>query len=170
MKTFRILFLVIAAAVLSTVQANAQTFRGQKSFGVDAGYISRNKSALAGIQFQYSFSSHFRVAPGARCIFRNNDRDAFQLDLDTHYPFNFTGDRAALYPILGVNYSWWNDHTHDAESSEDVTTRKRNLGLNAGAGFEFTASSTLKVHIDARYSLVKSNSSMQLTLGIAYLF
>lgn len=170
MKTFRILFLVIAAAVLSTVQANAQTFRGQKSFGVDAGYISRNKSALAGIQFQYSFSSHFRVAPGARCIFRNNDRDAFQLDLDTHYPFNFTGNRAALYPILGVNYSWWNDHTHSPESSEDVTTRKHNLGLNAGAGFEITATSTLKVHIDARYSLVKSNSSMQLTLGIAYLF
>lgn len=151
--------------------AEAQCVRDQKSFGVDAGYVSRNKSAVAGIQFQYGFSSHFRVAPGARCIFRNNDRDAIQLDLDTHYPFNFTGDRAALYPIVGLNYSWWNNHSRPQDApEEDVSTRKRNFGLNAGAGFEYTASPTLKIHIEARYSMVKSNSSLQLTAGIAYIF
>lgn len=108
---------------------------------------------------------------GARCIFRNNDRDAIQLDLDTHYPFNFTGNRAALYPIIGLNYSWWNSHNRTENApDEDVSTRKRNFGLNAGAGFEFTASPTLKIHIEARYSMVKSNSSAQLTAGIAYIF
>ena len=165
------LFAILPLLMSSAPAAKAQCVRGQKSFGVDAGYVSRNKSVVAGIQFQYGFSSHFRVAPGARCIFRNNDRDAIQLDLDTHYPFNFTGDRAALYPIIGLNYSWWNSHnrTEDAPD-EDVSTRKRNFGLNAGAGFEFTASPTLKIHIEARYSMVKSNSSAQLTAGIAYIF
>ena len=198
------LFAILPLLMSSAPAAKAQCVRGQKSFGVDAGYVSRNKSVVAGIQFQYGFSSHFRVAPGARCIFRNNDRDAIQLDLDTHYPFNFTGNRAALYPIIGLNYSWWNSHnrTEDAPDEdvptgnraalypliglnyswwnshnrtehapdEDVSTRKRNFGLNAGAGFEFTASPTLKIHIEARYSMVKSNSSAQLTAGIAYIF
>lgn len=165
------LFAILPLLMSSAPAAKAQCVRGQKSFGVDAGYVSRNKSVVAGIQFQYGFSSHFRVAPGARCIFRNNDRDAIQLDLDTHYPFNFTGNRAAFYPIIGLNYSWWNSHnrTEDAPD-EDVSTRKRNFGLNAGAGFEFTASPTLKIHIEARYSMVKSNSSAQLTAGIAYIF
>lgn len=172
LRPISVLFAALTLLISSAPAAKAQCVRGQKSFGVDAGYVSRNKSAVAGIQFQYGFSSHFRVAPGARCIFRNNDRDAIQLDLDTHYPFNFTGDRAALYPIVGLNYSWWNSHSRpqDAEEQEDVSTRKRNFGLNAGAGFEFTASSTLKIHIEARYSMVKSNSSVQLTAGIAYIF
>ncbi len=174
-KYLRVICALLAALPLLmsfAPTATAQCVRGQKSFGVDAGYVSRNKSVVAGLQFQYGFSSHFRVAPGARCIFRNNDRDAIQLDLDTHYPFNFTGDRAALYPIVGLNYSWWNSHSHpeDAAEDEDVSTRKRNFGLNAGAGFEFTASPTLKIHIEARYSMVKSNSSAQLTAGIAYIF
>lgn len=165
------LFAILPLLMSSAPAAKAQCVRGQKSFGVDAGYVSRNKSAVAGIQFQYGFSSHFRVAPGARCIFRNNDRDAIQLDLDTHYPFNFTGNRAALYPIIGLNYSWWNSHNRTENApDEDVSTRKRNFGLNAGAGFEFTASPTLKIHIEARYSMVKSNSSAQLTAGIAYIF
>lgn len=165
------LFAILPLLMSSVPVAKAQCVRGQKSFGVDAGYVSRNKSAVAGIQFQYGFSSHFRVAPGARCIFRNNDRDAIQLDLDTHYPFNFTGNRAALYPIIGLNYSWWNSHNRTENApDEDVSTRKRNFGLNAGAGFEFTASPTLKIHIEARYSMVKSNSSAQLTAGIAYIF
>lgn len=165
------LFAILPLLMSSAPAAKAQCVRGQKSFGVDAGYVSRNKSVVAGIQFQYGFSSHFRVAPGARCIFRNNDRDAIQLDLDTHYPFNFTGNRAALYPIIGLNYSWWNSHNRTENApDEDVSTRKRNFGLNAGAGFEFTASPTLKIHIEARYSMVKSNSSAQLTAGIAYIF
>lgn len=172
---FRVICIIVAALSLLAVsapEANAQCARGQKSFGVNAGYVTRNKSAVAGIEFQYGFSSHFRIAPGARCIFRNNDRDAIQLDLDTHYPFTFTGDRAALYPIVGLNYSWWNSHsrTQDPAEEEDVSTRKRNFGLNAGAGFEFTATPTLKLHFEARYSMVKSNSSLQLAAGIAYIF
>lgn len=174
-KHFRLTCIIAAALSLlavSTPEASAQCARGQKSFGVNAGYVTRNKSAVAGIEFQYGFSSHFRIAPGARCIFRNNDRDAIQLDLDTHYPFNFTGDRAALYPIVGLNLSWWNSHsrTQDSAVDEDVSTRKRNFGLNAGAGFEFTATPTLKLHFEARYSMVKSNSSLQLAAGIAYIF
>lgn len=167
------LSLVLAFATL-LFPINGFAAKGEKTFGLKTGYVSRNKSALAGLMFQYSFSDHFRLSPQAACIFRSNDRDAFQIDLDAQFPFAFTGNRAALYPIAGLNYSSWNMHATVTDendlTSKDVSSRSGYLGLNAGCGFEVKATETLKLNLEARYSLVKSNSSVQITVGIGYIF
>lgn len=167
------ILLVSLLTLLPITAVNIHAAKGDKTFGVQSGYVSRNKSALVGITFQCGISDHFRLAPSAECIFRHDDRDAFQINLDAHFPFSFTGDRAALYPIAGLNYSSWNRHSteiDDNQISKDVSTRSGYMGLNAGCGFEFKASSTLKLNIEARYSLVKSNSSAQISVGIGYMF
>lgn len=172
LNTLRIL-IVSSLTLLPIAATNIHAAKGEKTFGVKTGYVSRNKSALAGITFQCGISDHFRLAPSAECIFRHDDRDALQIDLDAHFPFSFTGERAALYPIAGINYSSWNRHSteiDDDQESKDVSTRSGYLGLNAGCGFEFKASSTLKLSLEARYSLVKSNSSVQISVGIGYMF
>ncbi len=174
MKRLRFVLVLLAAiAALSLPQATLAQ-KGEKCFGVKTGYVSRNRSALAGIYFQYAFSDHFRLSPEAEVAFRHKDRDALQLNLDCHVPFVFhEQSKADVYPIAGICYASWNRHYSEAEDDgelKDVSTRKGYFGLNFGAGFDLKASESLKLSLEARYSLVKSNSGVQISLGIGYIF
>jgi len=164
----------IAIFALLCLSMPGQAFARDNTFGVKTGYVSRNKSALAGIYFQYGFSEHFRLAPSAECVFRRDNRDAFIIDLDAQFPFSVssTSGKSALYPIAGVTYASWNRHLTKEESKrdDDVSTRTGRFGLNLGAGFELKVSPTLKLSLEAKYGLVKANSAFQLSLGIGYVF
>ena len=171
-KNLRLAAILLAFISLAIPQ-NASAQKGEKTFGVKTGFISRNTSALAGLYFQYSFSDHFRLAPDAEVAFRHKDRDAFIFDIDCHFPFSFAqGGKTALYPLAGITYASWNRHQskEETDADNDVSTRKSSLGMNLGAGFELKASPTLKLALEARYSLVKANSSLQLALSIGYIF
>ena len=162
-----------AAFFFGVVDAEAAS-RGEKTFGVRTGYVSRNKSADAGLFFQYTFSEHFRLQPAADIVFRHDDRDAFMIDLNAQVPFAMSTPNFSLYPFAGLNYSSWNYHSpmQDTEDrfSDDVTTRKNRFGVNLGAGFDLKLSETLKLNLEAGYTLVKSNSALRILVGIGYVF
>lgn len=162
---------VICLTGLST-QADAQIVKGEKSLGPKVGYVSKNKTAVAGLAFQYAFTSHFRIAPELGYIFRHNDLDAFAFDINGHVPFNFTGEKVAFYPLAGLNYSSWSHHFDREElmETDDVSTRTNRFGLNLGAGFDLRCSETLKLTIEAKYTLMKVYSTTVLTVGISYVF
>lgn len=162
--------LLILAAALAIVSARAGSIAGEKTFGPKLGYFSHNKSAVAGLTFTYAFSDHFRLAPEAGVIFRHNDQDAFVFDLNAHFPFGFDTRVVALYPVVGLTYNSWGTHLRSEEFNEDVTSHRNRLGANIGAGFDLRCSSTLRLNIEAKYSLVKSFSSLVLTAGISYVF
>ncbi len=158
---------------LSSPDATAAE-RGEKTFGVRTGYVSRNKSADAGLFFQYTFSEHFRLQPAADIVFRHEDRDAFMIDLNAQVPFAMSTANFSLYPFAGLNYSSWNYH-YPAEIggdrfSDDVTSRKNRFGVNIGAGFDLKLSETLKINLEAGYTLVKSNNALRILVGIGYVF
>ena len=67
---------LVAMVLMLGFEATAQVERGQKSFGPKAGFNTRNSSAIAGLTFDYAFSSHVRIAPSIGIAFRNKDRDA----------------------------------------------------------------------------------------------
>ena len=169
--------LMLAAILASSPSAAAQDDSAsdwrlqRKTFGVKAGYITRNESAVAGLFFQYRFTDHFRLAPDVECAFSHNNRDAFMVNIDTHYPFEVnTRGNATIYPIAGVNYSSWKRRFDDLANDKDTSQKTTNFGLNLGAGFDLTLSRTLKLNLEARYTLVKHNSNLQVTVGIGYLF
>lgn len=143
----------------------------EKIFGVKAGWISRNESALAGLAFQYRFSEHFRLGADAEIAFRNKDRDALLIDIDTQYPIDCSS-RVEFYPILGANFSAWSLHQtiEEEEESNDVTSRTSRFGLNFGCGLGVKVSQTLRLNFEARGTLVKGNNAARITAGIAYVF
>ena len=118
-----------------SAEADAQITKGEKSLGPKVGYVSKNKTAVAGLVFQYAFNNHFRIAPELGYIFRHNNLDAFEVDINGHVPFNFTGDKVAFYPLAGLHYSSWSHHLQREEiiDDDDVTTRTSRFGLNLGA-------------------------------------
>ncbi len=158
--------------IASSSQADAQIVKGEKSLGPKIGYASKNKSAVAGLVFQYAFSEHFRLAPELGYIFRHDNLDAFQFDINAHMPFSFTGEKVAFYPLAGLNYSSWSHHFDRSEllETDDVSTRTSRFGLNLGAGFDLRCTKTLKLTLEAKYTLMKGYSNTAITAGISYVF
>ncbi len=160
---------LVAMVLMLGFEATAQVERGQKSFGPKAGFNTRNSSAIAGLTFDYAFSSHVRIAPSIGIAFRNKDRDALLIDIDMHFPIS-TSAKADFYPLAGVTYNSWSRHGIKPESHDDVTTHQNSFGLNAGAGWEIRLTSALRVGIEAKYTLVRHNPNGQFLARIAYVF
>lgn len=154
----------------ATASARDSYSRGEKSFGPRVGFATRNTSATAGLVFEYSFSRHVRIAPQAGIIFRHKDLDALTVDVDVQFPLPFAGDRCAFYPLVGVNFTSWNRHGMDPDTNKDVNTHVNRFGGNAGVGLEMKCTSTLKVNLEAKYTLIKSYPGAQISAGIAYVF
>ncbi len=174
MKKSLIIGAVSAAALaFSTPSACAQIQKGEKSFGPKIGYVSHNKSAVAGLVFQYTFSQPLRISPEIGCAFRNNDEDAFLVDLNFHVPFGIVdSEKVAIYPLAGLAFNSWSRHgvKPDEADDVDVTTHTNRFGANLGAGFDLRCSSTLRLNLEAKYTLIKSYSALYLTAGISYVF
>ncbi len=161
---------LLSAMALAPSEMNAQTHRGEKSFGPRAGYVSRNESGLAGLVFQYSFSEHVRIAPSVDIIFRHRDKDGFAVNADMHFPFAFASGRAAFYPLAGFNFTSWGLHNIDHASGKDVTSHSTSAGLNMGAGVELRCTSSLKLGLEARYTLMRHYPTAVVCASIAYVF
>lgn len=160
-----------ALAVALVLPAQAQIKAGEKSLGPKLGFASHNTSAFAGLVFNYAFSQHLRIAPQIGCVFRHKDRDALLIDLDFHVPFGIvSNDKAALYPLAGLAFNSWSRHGVDITSGEDVTSHINRFGGNLGAGFDLRCNQSLRLNFEAKYTLVKSYSSLYIGAGISYVF
>ncbi len=120
--------------------------------------------------FQYSFSRHVRIAPEASIVFRHKNLDALMVDIDMQFPLQLESDRMAFYPILGLDFTSWNRHHVQEGSKKDVSNHVNRFGANAGAGFEIRCTPTLKVFLEAKYTLVKTYPGATLAAGLAYVF
>ncbi|MDE6157179.1 MAG: porin family protein [Muribaculaceae bacterium] len=156
--------------LLSATGANAQVERGQKSFGPKVGFVSNNTSATAGLTFNYAFSRHVRISPELGVIFRHKNRDGLTADLNVQFPLGFGKGKGAFYPLVGANFTSWGRHYTSPEDSKDVTSHTNTLGLNAGAGLEMNCTSSLRLSLEARYTLMKHYPTAFVTAGITYVF
>lgn len=164
---------LLTAAAACLPAAAADQPRGQKTFGVYAGYSSRNESAIAGINFTYRFTSHFRLAPSADYTFRHHGEDAFDLSLNAHIPFAIApACRLAIYPIAGIGYSEckWNTSATLQAYAADSKHRLDRFGINAGAGIELMATPTMRLAAEATWRGRKDFSSAIVSLSIGYVF
>lgn len=172
MKSSRFVAAIIAAMLVCVLPDSASALgKGEKSLGFRAGYTSSNQSAVAGMYFQYAFSSHFRLAPDVDYSFRHNGNDAFSINLNAHVPFGFSADRLAFYPLAGLNYTSWNIHKiDDIADNDDTKSRIDRLGLNVGAGLEYYVKPTLKLAFEGKYRWTRDYNSGVFTVSIGYIF
>lgn len=146
----------------------------EKVLGVQAGYISRNRSAEAGLFFQYSFSRVVRASLDVSMAMRNHDRDALLIGLNAQFPLLHAG-KWEFYPLVGLSYASWAHHqvfyTDDSGvNGNDVTDRHGRFGINAGIGTGVKVTQSLKLKFEAMYTGVKSNNAARVLVGIGYSF
>lgn len=157
--TKRLIFLIITiAAATSSLLAQS----GEKTVGLLAGYTTESRSVVAGLFFQYRCSSLLRLAPDCQIAIKNNNRSAFIFNGNAHFLIK-TSSKTNIYPLVGLTYHNWKYYNSDREN-------KNRFGGNIGAGFEVMATSTLKLSVEAKYSLIKDFSSGNFFASIGYLF
>lgn len=157
--TQKLLFGLAAAAAL-LIPSTARAQRGEKTLGVMGGYAGYNNSGLAGVYFQYGITDHVRVAPEIGCAFRNNGKSGFFISADMQFPFRIVRG-FSLYPLAGVTMNSW--------SKVGSNTLNR-AGLDFGGGAELYLTSSLKISLEGKYSLMKSTSGAFVNLGLGYVF
>lgn len=140
---------LIAMSILAVPAAMAVGERGEKTVGLTAGYNTRNKSAQAGLYFQYRLSRLWRLAPDVAYVFRNDSHDATVFNFNLHMPVALRSNMN-FYPLAGINYSSWSFKPGNAlpdYDGDDVTERYNKFGFNAGGGFELYATDNLKLFL-----------------------
>lgn len=165
----RLACLLVALVVSMAVPMAAQTVKGEKTFGLHAGFVTRNTSAVGGLSFTYSFSRHVRIAPSADVYFRHNNLDALAISVDMHFPVAMSA-KSAFYPIAGAAYTSWGRHNIADESMKDVTSHTNGLGLNVGAGVDFRTSESVRICLEARYTLMQHLPTAIVAVGFGYVF
>ncbi len=173
-KLLALLLTIITFASNSPLSAESPSLP-RKTLGILAGYDTRNKSAEAGIFFQYRASKLLRIAPDLTYIARRKGTDALALNLNVHFPFavSRTG-RVNVYPLVGINYTSWNFHPgsemRSGTDDDDVTRRDNKLGLNLGGGMDVLITSTLKLRFEGKWVGAKRASTGDFAVGIGYAF
>lgn len=170
MESIKRLLVAVVLGVMAVGAAFGQVDRGEKMVGVNVGYASENASAVAGLSFRYAVSKWVRIVPEVGCVFRHHDKDAFLVNLNAQVPFSFGTKTVDLYPLAGFAYNSWSRHHLMDTNGNDVTHRDNRFGANFGAGFDFRCTRTLNVGIEAKYTFVKTYTSLYLTASISYVF
>ena len=103
-------------------------------------------------------------------VFRHDNLDALQIDINGHFTFPVASDRLAVYPLAGVNFTSWGRHDINDEDGNDVTNHVNRFGLNMGAGLELRFTSALRLSLEAKYQLMKTYPGAVVSFGIGYVF
>lgn len=166
----RLAGIALLACVAWGASASEHNFHGEKTLGVRVGYAGYSQSALAGVEFTYRFNRWLRLAPAADYVFRRNGEDALLVDLNAQFPLNFSRDRMAFYPEVGINFSSWNLHGARGEGYDDATTRVSRLGMNLGVGYEIDLTPSFRVGAAGTYTFIKKYHGFNAMVNIAYRF
>lgn len=162
----------LLVAVMAAVGSNTISSR-EKTFGLGAGYVSHNSSALASLRFTYAFSSLIRIAPEVDCVFRNRNEDGYLFDVNVDFTHRMAG-KFILYPLVGVNYSSWNTHVRNIGGSDDAliehNSSRRHFGANVGAGVNLDVAPHLRLGARAMYTFVKKTPAARVGASISYIF
>lgn len=160
MKKLSVLAVAAATSLGALMPLPAHAERGEKTLGLMGGFATYNNGGFTDVYFQYTFADHFRIAPDLGYVFRNDNKSAFVLDIDMHFPFRVARG-FAVYPLAGFTFNNWSYRYGDSASR---------AGANFGAGLEIYLTSYLKLSLQGKYSLMNDTSGGFFGMGIGYVF
>lgn len=151
--------LLFMTLIVMAVSAKAQQ-RGDMSVGTSVGYGFGNKSMYWGIDYNYSITDAFRIAPSFTYQFKNHGRSAAMIDADAQYLIPLT-EMVGFYPLAGLSLSFWD---------LPLDINKTRFGVNLGLGAEIYASDIISVGVEVKYNFIKSFDQVMAGVRLAYRF
>ena len=142
-----LLFIVFVMAGICQVYA-----QGQNRIGGHLGYGTKDLNFGFGAQAEFSLSDKFSIAPKFNYFLGKTTATSFgdvsakgwTLDGDVHY--YFTSDKTAIYGLAGLTYA-----TAIASFSGSTVSDSK-LGLNLGAGVNFSTDKSFIPYLEIKYN------------------
>lgn len=147
-------FMTIALGVFAQKQ-------GESSVGFNLGYAFDTENATLGIDYRYSFTNAFRIAPSLSYYTKSSGLSAFVIDANVHYLFPLS-DQFYFYPLAGLNLAFWDYKYLDDTESE--------LGINIGLGGEFLVSEQVSLGLELKYVAISDADQALAAVRIGYRF
>lgn len=169
-KIFTLLFVALLA-----IGANAQ--RGEMAVGInlmpvpslESGYKATNFGF--GGKFQYGLTDVIRLEGDIDYLTKNKGLSQFDIVANVQYVFN-VAPRFNMYPVVGIGYANIN-HSVDIAMDDLVFSNSNSQSrflFNAGVGFEYDITRSLKCSFEVKYQYVKDWQKLPIAFGIAYRF
>ena len=162
MKKF-IIMAIVALATLFNVQAQERNEEsGDISIAPQFVYATKHSMAGLGLQAQFYATNYLRIAPEFIVFFRNNDRTAYNANLNVHYIIprgNFS-----IYPLAGFSYNRFKIEKKDVDGKWDE--KHDRFGANIGVGSEYRINEMLHFFAEERFQLMKDFTQSVTVLGV----
>ena len=155
------IILLAIMAVLTTAGLHAE--QHDVTLGAQFAYASRHSMAGLGVQLQYEPVTHLRLAPEFIYYFKNDNRSAYNLNLNVHYVIP-TSSVFALYPLAGFSFG---HYTVDGIVGDASTNR---CGANVGLGAQYRIQDHLHFYTEQRFQIMKNFNQSVTLLGLKYTF
>ena len=118
---------------------------------------------MLGIDYRYSITDNWRIAPSINYLVKNNGLSAAAIDVNAHYLFKLS-DMFGFYPLLGLDLSFWK---FNIGKWDDNATR---FGANVGLGAECYVSDVITVGLEVKYNAIKDFDAAMLGVRVGYTF
>ena len=155
-------YILLALVALATA-FGASAEAGDISVGGQFAYASRNSMAGLGAQVQYEPITNWRIAPEFIYYFKNDDKSAFNVNVNIHYIIP-TSETFAIYPMAGFTYA----NFRFDELGGDATYDR--CGANIGMGAQYQIKEHLHFFTEERFQILKDWNQSVTCLGLKYTF
>lgn len=168
MKKLSFLFAVVLLLVGTSLSVSAQTATGDIAIEGALGYGSKIQSLGIQAGGYYTIHSEFRVGADAIYYFPGEDSQGLEFtwlegNVNGHYLF-INQETMKFYFLGGLNFAKLFSDYSDIKLPSGDSTEQLYVGLNIGAGYEFSLGS-VSAYIEGKYAL-SSAHQLALTGGI----
>ena len=163
MKKYILMVLVALSTLLSAQATDDQAeAAGDITVAAQFAYATKHSMAGLGLQAQFYALDKLRIAPEFIVFFRNNNRTAYNADVNVHYiipkgSFN-------IYPLVGFAYNRYKIERSDADGKWDE--KHDRFGANIGVGTECPINEMLHFFAEERFQLMKDFNQSVTVLGV----
>lgn len=164
--TVKRVLLISVVMIFISLRIQAQIQKGRYSLGYSVGYTTATKTGLLNADFRYCLTNAFRISPSISQFVNDDGYKGSQFDTNFHYVIALN-DVYAIYPLVGVNFSYWDYYDKKAKSYRKGESY---WGPNVGFGVEIYVVDELVVGLDVKYNIPKKHDQLLLGLRIAYCF
>ncbi len=152
--------MIVLVLAICSIGAFAQTQQGHAAVGLNIGYAFDSENATIGVDYRYSVTDEFRLAPSLTHLIKSHGIRAWMADLNAHYLFRLS-DMFGFYPLGGLSFSYW---------KIPYGSSINRFGLNVGLGGEVYATEQVTVGLEAKYNIVKDLDQASIAVRVGYSF
>lgn len=152
---------IIVALVIMMTFAFVSHSSAQAHLGVGLTYASKSEKAGLNIRGGYDFAETYGGQVGFNYYFADKGISLYDINVNARYYLLFNDSKLKIYPFAGLYAGFSTVEVAGVKSSSN------SIGLNLGAGGQYSFTDQLFAFLDAKYVISETKQFVP-TLGVGF--